>query len=339
MGFFDSVKNRLAVNLKVTKLSFQTQPADIVRQCRELTPDERLAALNAIEAMFRWQSVGQIAQQLFPAYSYGGGVSADAKDLIMGGCVDAGVELMRQQNQPTAQPGYGGMLPIQQAALSFAWIVLKALDQAPVATAHSGSSFCTACGSPRPGRRDVLRVLRPPLLAEEFLMETHLQDRRDQAMQRIWDLQDSGLPDSSPQVVAAAQSAIAELRQVLREAGPAADPAESGLTWKYQGDAWFTLREAGHGHEALLEARKAYAAGEPILEAAGATLPLAKLNLNLANTLRVIDGGYNRTHMEEARVRYQRAARLFQQANPSAVPAVLDLLQNLEIAIRAAGIV
>src|SRR3954469_25454692 len=119
-------------------------------------------------------------------------------------------------------------------------------------------------------------------------MNKQLQARRDQAMQRIWDLQDAGLPDGSPQVAAAAQSAIVELRDVLREAGPAADPTAVGLTWKYQGDAWFTLR-AAQGRAALLEARQAYTAGEPSLTAAGATLPLAKLNFNLGNTLRVID--------------------------------------------------
>jgi hypothetical protein len=149
MGLFDSVKNRLAVNLKVTKLSFQTKPAEIVRQCKELTPAERPVALKAIEAMFRWQPVSQIAQQMFPAYSYGGGVSDEAKDLVMGGCVDAGVELMRQQNQ-VAAPAYGGMLPIQQAALSFAWIVLKALDQPAPRAASGGGGFCTGCGSRRP---------------------------------------------------------------------------------------------------------------------------------------------------------------------------------------------
>jgi hypothetical protein len=148
MGLFDSVKNRLAVNLKVTKLSFQTVPADIIRQCNELTPAERPIVLKAIEAMFRWQSVSQIAQQMFPSYTCGGGVSDEAKDLVMGGYVNAGVELMRQQNQ-VAAPNYGGMLPIQQAALSFAWIVLKVIDQPAPQPTRSAGAFCTGCGSPR----------------------------------------------------------------------------------------------------------------------------------------------------------------------------------------------
>jgi hypothetical protein len=98
MSLFDSVKSRLATNWKVTKLSFQTQPAEIARHCMELTPTERASAIKAIESMFRWQSVAQVAQAFFPAYSSGGGVAADAADLAKGGFVSGAVDLMRMQN-------------------------------------------------------------------------------------------------------------------------------------------------------------------------------------------------------------------------------------------------
>jgi hypothetical protein len=129
MSVFASVKNRFATNWKVTKLSFQTQTAEIARQCMELTPAEQASAIKAIEAMFRWQPVAQVAQAFFAAYSPGGGVAADAADLAKGGFVSGAVDLMSMQNQAAPQAVSGGMLPMQQAALSFAWIVLKSLER------------------------------------------------------------------------------------------------------------------------------------------------------------------------------------------------------------------
>lgn len=126
MGFLDSVKNRLALNLKLTKISFMVNRNDIVQACQAMSKDERAGALKSIEDMFRWQPIAQIAGAFFPNY-YSSGVSDEALDLVKGSYVQGGVDLMRSQSQPI-QPQYG-MLPIQQAAFSFAWLVLKALEQ------------------------------------------------------------------------------------------------------------------------------------------------------------------------------------------------------------------
>jgi hypothetical protein len=121
--------------------------------------------LKGIESQFKWQSVAQIAQAMFPSYNYGSGVSAEALDMVKAGQVSGGVELMRMQNQGAPQPNWG-MMPAQQAALSFAWIVLKGMEQheaalagkAAAAGARGGISdsearFCTSCGAARnPGR-------------------------------------------------------------------------------------------------------------------------------------------------------------------------------------------
>jgi NADH pyrophosphatase NudC (nudix superfamily) len=164
MGVFDSMKNRIALNLKVTKMSFMTHPGSIVEYCQTFTPEERLLALKNIDAQFRWQPIAQMAQALYPAlWGPHGGVSAEALDLVRGGQVDAGLKLMSIENQAPVAPNMG-MLPMQQSALSFAWVVLKALEQREAATKSSyaasvsGSfarsqqaSFCPSCGSQQQG--------------------------------------------------------------------------------------------------------------------------------------------------------------------------------------------
>jgi hypothetical protein len=166
MGFMDRIKS----NVRVQRLSFMTSAPAIVAFCQGLDPSERAEAIRGIESMFKWQPVAQIAQGLFSSYSAPHGVSADAKDLVMGGYVSAGVELMAMQNQAQAPPPQFGMLPMQQVALSYAWTVLKALEQqssqplpfaapaasarahAPTATAPQPSRrFCTRCGAAASG--------------------------------------------------------------------------------------------------------------------------------------------------------------------------------------------
>jgi hypothetical protein len=61
MGFLDSVKNRLALNLKLTKISLMVNRNDIVQACQTMSKDERAGALKLIEGMFRWQPIAQIA--------------------------------------------------------------------------------------------------------------------------------------------------------------------------------------------------------------------------------------------------------------------------------------
>jgi hypothetical protein len=166
MGLLDSLKDRFSANLKFTRLSFMTQPHEIITFCQGLTPAERSSVIKGIESQFRWHSVAQVAQAMFPSYNYGSGVSAEALDMVKGGQISGGMELMRMQNQAVAQPGWG-MMPAQQAALSFAWMVLKEIEQRETALAYgappadqqsevqdaSDTTYCTYCGTRRkPGR-------------------------------------------------------------------------------------------------------------------------------------------------------------------------------------------
>ena len=160
MGLLDSLKGRLSANLKLTRLSFMTQPHDIMAFCQNLSPAKRAAIVKGIESQFKWQSVAQVAQGMFPSYNYG--VSAEALDMVKGGQISGGLELMRTENQAPAQ-GNWGMMPAQQAALSFAWMVLKRIEQRDAALAHyvpaaavhaatagaAGEGFCASCGARR----------------------------------------------------------------------------------------------------------------------------------------------------------------------------------------------
>jgi membrane protease subunit (stomatin/prohibitin family) len=147
LGIFDSLKNRLSTNLKFTSLSLMTNQQEILNLCRSLTPVERADIVKNIESHFQWQSVAQFAQAMYPAY-YSGGVSEEALDMVKSGQVAGGVELMRWQNQGAMQANWG-MMPAQNAALGFAWMVLKAMDQHQ----SSGNAFCTSCGARRSDNR------------------------------------------------------------------------------------------------------------------------------------------------------------------------------------------
>ncbi len=157
--------------------------------------------------------------------------------------------------------------------------------------------------------------------------------KRDAALKPLWDLEDAGRPESDPAVVAAARRAIATVEALLAADDGRTNPVETGKAWKFLGDAYWTLREAG-GRDALDHARKAYVAGEPYLQGPGAELPLAKLNFNLANTLRLIDGAQNRDNLLEARARYNQALHGFQKTKPDAVDTVLESLRQVEIGLR-----
>jgi hypothetical protein len=128
MRLLKLLKDRVSTNLQLTRLSFMTQPHEIIAFCQGLTPAERASITKGIESQFKWQSVAQVAQAMFPTYNAGSGVSAEALDMVKGGQISGGLELMRMENQAAAQPNWG-MMPAQQAALSFAWMVLKRMEQ------------------------------------------------------------------------------------------------------------------------------------------------------------------------------------------------------------------
>ena len=148
MGVFDAVKTRIGSNLKFVQLSYMTHPADIIQFCRSLAPDDRVVVLKGIESSFKWQPAAQLAQTLFPALCHsGGGVSQEAKDMALGGDVSAAVRMMSWENQAPPTPQFG-MTATQQATLSFAWVVLKALEQED-SGAPASVAVCRACGERR----------------------------------------------------------------------------------------------------------------------------------------------------------------------------------------------
>ncbi|MGH9875056.1 MAG: hypothetical protein ACRD9S_21585 [Pyrinomonadaceae bacterium] len=159
MRFFDAMKDRLSSNLKFVKLSYLTRPDEIIQFCQSLTPGERDVVLKGIESSFKWQPVALIAQAFYPTVVGPSGVSEDAMDLVRGGFVEGGIELMKSQSQPP--PQQFGMTATQQAVYSFAWVVLKAIEQesnaAPASVAvcrgcrarrRSADPFCQSCGRP-----------------------------------------------------------------------------------------------------------------------------------------------------------------------------------------------
>jgi hypothetical protein len=165
--------------------------------------------------------------------------------------------------------------------------------------------------------------------------------KRDAVLKTLWDLEDAGSPSSDPAVAQAARRAVATLEGILAADNAQENPVETGITWKYLGDAYWSLRDVD-GRDALDHGRQAYLTGETYLTGpgagAGAELPLAKLNFNLANTLRLLDGAQNRANLLEARNRYNQAIRGFQRTKPEAVPPVLESLRQVEIALQASDL-
>jgi hypothetical protein len=162
MGLMD----RMKANCRVTQLSWMTFPQQIAAACQSWSPEERAAVLRGIESTFKWAPVAQIAQGMFAQYFQpSGGVSPESVDMVIHGQVEGGLALMRQENQQQASTMQWGLTPAQQAALSYAWTVLKAMEQremmgptarAAAAAAPEGPAaestgaapnFCSQCGS------------------------------------------------------------------------------------------------------------------------------------------------------------------------------------------------
>lgn len=105
-----------------------TNPRDIVTFCQGMENAERTEMIKGIESQFKWQSVAQVAQMMYPSYTSGGLVSEEALDMVKSGQISGGLELMRLQNQTTQSPSFG-MTTSQQAALAFAWLILNGLNR------------------------------------------------------------------------------------------------------------------------------------------------------------------------------------------------------------------
>src|SRR5678816_2064106 len=103
MGFFDRVMDRVSSNVRLTQLSWMTQPDQIIAFCRGVSAAERAALIKGIEGQFRWQSVALIARAILPSSAYGAYVSDEALGMAIGGQVDGALDLMRMENPATPQ--------------------------------------------------------------------------------------------------------------------------------------------------------------------------------------------------------------------------------------------
>jgi len=156
--------------------------------------------------------------------------------------------------------------------------------------------------------------------------------RREQIMQQLWAIEDAN-PDAATLRTAAAK-ACEHLQALIGALDDNADPAEAGRTMRYLADCYYTgamKKDAA----ALASAREAYLEARPFVERGGDLLDLAKLDFNLANTSRLIEGGRNMALMQEAKRRYYSALLIFRTQMPQGVSSVEDSLQSLEVGIRA----
>ena len=159
---------------------------------------------------------------------------------------------------------------------------------------------------------------------------------RDDIMNALWTVEDSTATMDDPAVIAAAKTAVKNLENLLAALEGDHDSLNLSKTWRYLGDAYFS-RSGKKNEDALKRGREAYLKAESLLTSVDDKQEMAKLQFNLANTTRLIDGGRNRSLLEEARSRYHKARELFKQAIPSAVPQVEDSIQSLEITIQGLG--
>jgi hypothetical protein len=153
--------------------------------------------------------------------------------------------------------------------------------------------------------------------------------RRNEIMEAYWELEESQIDPAAPVVVDAGRQAVRQLEALLRDWDPRNGDAETGVTYRYLGDAYFSA--SGRQSQAEIErARQAYLAGETCLQRAGDQLGLAKLNFNLANTLLFIEQGSDHPYYTEARRRYQRAYDGFSRYAPAYLPMVAEAIQRVD---------
>ena len=158
--------------------------------------------------------------------------------------------------------------------------------------------------------------------------------QREEIMQQLWSVEDRTSTPQDATLKAAARGAVSKLRALLATVGcDFRDPLNVGKTWRYLGDAYFTL-SAKTDETSLRLARQAYLKAEKFLADAHDALETAKLDFNLANTTRLLDGGQSRELLEEARRRYYNARKAFAGVMPEAVASVENSLESLEIVIK-----
>jgi hypothetical protein len=153
--------------------------------------------------------------------------------------------------------------------------------------------------------------------------------RRNEIVEAYWEVEESQIDPAAPVVVQAGRLAVHQLEALLRDWDPVNGDAETGVTYRYLGDAYFSA-SARQSQVEIERARQAYLAGEACLQRAGDELGLAKLNFNLANTLLFIEVGNDHPYYAEARRRYQLAYDGFRRYAPAYLPMVAQSIQRVD---------
>lgn len=161
-------------------------------------------------------------------------------------------------------------------------------------------------------------------------MDSEFIRDRQQIMDQFWFAEDRSGGADSPEVRQAAAKAVSQLEELLARSEDDFDDRERGLTLRYLGDAYFSL-SGKNDQESLAKGRRAYMRAELLTRSAGDRLDMAKLNFNMANTLRAIGEAPDFPFLAEARRRYNDALKVFSAGMPEAVPQVQSALQSLEI--------
>ena len=148
-------------------------------------------------------------------------------------------------------------------------------------------------------------------------------------MEAYWAVEESQTDPVAPIIIQAGHRAVRQLEALLRDWDPANGDLETGVTYRYLGDAYFSA--SGRQSQAEIErARQAYLSGEACLQRVGDQLGLAKLNFNLANTLLFIQVNNFCPYYAEARRRYQLALDGFRQIAPSYLPMVAEAIRRVD---------
>ena len=131
---------------------------------------------------------------------------------------------------------------------------------------------------------------------------------------------------------------VRDLETIAREADRGdPDELERSRTWRYLGDAYFDLA-AGKDATLLQEGVAAYRRAEALLENAESPVDRAKLDFNLANTLRGLGGAADRPLLEEARRRYGQALETFSHHAPQFVAQVKANIAMLAAQLTILGV-
>jgi len=104
------------------------------------------------------------------------------------------------------------------------------------------------------------------------------------------------------------------------------DPIERSRAYRYLGSVYSDLAPA-LGEKMLIRARQAYEQAESLLEGQNDVQERARLNFNLANTLRQI-GKNDRALLQEAERRFLSARKVFSSSSPQYLPQVNEALAS-----------